>query len=207
MFSGENAMRSRSFSDRTRRNAGLILLLGCVAASAWGTSLSGSIGYYEPDDGIVRDLFRSDYLVSLGLGFTMQPDLDWTTGAIYHVMGNTVNGLESDLTLISLTGGFEKRFVSPPDYMTYMVEPFFGAGISLNFISDVLKVKASGETSRDPMSATGGFYWKTGLLFPISALSSSRVTVELMDHVIIKDILGGVNLGGMTLSVGFRRQF
>jgi hypothetical protein len=25
--------------------------------------------------------------------------------------------------------------------------------------------------------------------------------------VIIKDILGGVDLGGMTLSVGYRRQF
>jgi hypothetical protein len=149
-------MRSRSCSDRTRRNAGLILLLGCVAASAWGTSLSGSIGYYEPDDGMVRDLFRSDYLVSLGLGFTTQPDYDWTTSLIYHVMGNTVNGLDSELALISLTGGFEKRFVSPPDCMTYTVEPFFGAGLSLDLISDVLKVDTSGETSRDPFALTGG---------------------------------------------------
>ncbi|MBF0277097.1 MAG: hypothetical protein HQM13_04875 [SAR324 cluster bacterium] len=192
---------------RTVSLTGVILVwIISLLSSAHAYNLTGSIGRFDPDDGIVRDLFEASPVFSLRLGVPYRPSFDWTvTGTILQLKSKLLD-LESYVDLLSVRMGFVKRF---PDneLETGLIEPLIGAGISLLHISEVLENEGDQSKTLQSPDLTGGVYWEIGLLFPFKWMTESWLEAKLTDQSIEKNILANIHLSGKIVSVGFRKAF
>jgi len=165
--------------------------------------ITAEAGQYDPNEGIVRDLFKTSFVYSLKLNYKYYESFDWVFSLANQYMENRVASLETELTLNYLNAGFEKRLMGPANYD--FIIPFVGAGFSKIQIVEVLENETTDKKSSAETTYVNGSFWEIGLL--VRVFSQSWIEVRIAEQNIQKDVLGNIHLGGRISSLGVRLGF
>lgn len=202
-------MSSRSLFNRVATLSKLIVIGSVLfvtplyTTTAFALDVTLGYGVYDPQEGIVRDLFESSLVNSLKLNWRYYDTFDWFTSYSNQTMKSRVSSLETYIKLEMLHLGFEKRLTEAG--ATHAINPFIGAGISMVRITEEVEDEST-ETKTDPETSTvTGSFWEIGLLGQVFA--QTWIELRLSEQRVSQNVLGNVHIGGRFLFLGLRVGF
>jgi hypothetical protein len=174
-----------------------------VSPRAFAWQAAGSVGYFEPFDGVVNGLYDTNTPILAAMYAAGDAAaVSWTSHLFYNKFKSRVANLENHIQLLTLNSGFRKGFAVNESGSSWNFMPFFGAGFGATFLEAAPEDEAN-ETSFERQRSYGfSSMSELGIQIRHTSLSGFGLDLRMANIDVSRKLFGNINIGGRVVSAG-----